>query len=73
MSSHCLSSVSVYVLTSSSYKDDSHIGLGLAHMTSSDISYLFKGPVSHSDVLEAREVDRTTTYIGPIQPIAPVK
>ena len=48
----------VCVLISSSYKDPTHIELGLTHMTSFYLHYLFKGPhlqiQSHSQVLGVR-------------------
>ena len=36
----------VCVLTSSSYKDSNHIGLGNTHIALSHFNHLFKGPVS---------------------------
>ena len=42
----------VCVLISSSYKDTSHIGLELTHMTSFYLNYLFKGPISKSGYMQ---------------------
>lgn len=51
--------VSLCVLISSSYKDTCHIGLGPTLMTSSQLNYLFQGPVSHAEGLGVR----TSVYI----------
>ena len=48
----------LFLCSISSYKDTSHTGLGVTHMISFYLNYLFKGPISntarYSEVLGVR-------------------
>ena len=70
VSSSCLSSRVVSVLIASSYEDSSHIGFGRTLMTSVQLNYLFKDPVSkYSHILRHGGLGRQHVNFRQIQPV----